>query len=121
MSLAACKSCGRVFDTDHHRELCFECLQRIEKLYNKLHEIIKNNNEGNFDINYLANVAGVKPADIQELIKFGYIERDMQTYGKGLSPRQMLAIKFNDEIEKLNRRKNVTSYGGKIYKRGGSE
>ena len=78
-------------------------------------------NEGNFDINYLANVAGVKPADIQELIKFGYFERDIQTYGKGLSPRQMLALKFNDEIEKLNRRRNVTTYGGKIYKRGGSE
>ncbi|MBQ6774092.1 MAG: hypothetical protein IJP48_08545 [Synergistaceae bacterium] len=118
MSLAACKSCGKVFDTEsNHRELCFECYQRIEKLYNKLHEFIKNDTEINFDIDYLADMLGVTPADIRELIKFGYIERDIQTYGKGLSPRQELAIKLNEEIKKLDRHKQVSSYGGKIYKR----
>ena len=118
MSLAACKSCGKVFDTEsNHRELCYECCHRIEKLYNKLHEFIKNDTEVNFNIDYLADMLGVTPSDIQELIDFGYIERDIQTYGKGPSPRQELAIKFSEEIEKLNRRNRITSYGGKIYKR----
>ena len=120
MALAQCKSCGKVFDTEaYHKELCFDCYQRIEKLYNKLHEFIKNDTGGNFEIDYLADAAGVSQADIRELIKLGYIERDIQTYGKGLSQRQILALKFTEAIERLNRHteKAAATYGGKIYKR----
>ncbi len=118
MSLIACKSCGKVFDSEtSKRDFCIDCLRRLENIYSKIHEFIKNSSEKNFEIDYLSEAVDVDPKDIQKLIELGYIERDIQTYGRDLSDRQKLALEFEQAIEKLNEKIRITTYGGKIYKR----
>ena len=54
--------------------------------------------------------------DIQELIELGYLERDLQTYGRDRkASRQDLADAFNQELTKM--RKKVITYGGEKYAR----
>ena len=118
MSLTACKSCGKIFDSQiSKRDFCIDCLRRLENLYNRIHKFIKNSKEKNFDIDYLSDELEIDAKDIQELIELGYIERDIQTYSRDLSDRQKLALEFEQAVEKLNEKMRITTYGGKIYKR----
>ena len=55
--------------------------------------------------------------EVQALVELGYIERDLQTYGKNKkSSRQHLADQFNNELEKM-KHEGVTTYGGIVYSR----
>lgn len=71
----------------------------------------------NFDIEELSDAMDIPARDIQILIELGYLERDIQTYGKDLSPRQKLALELGEEIDRMKARYELTTYGGIIYKR----
>ena len=98
------------------QRICRNCLQRLEELYGRVHEYMRDNEDEEFDIYTLADAMEISTADVQALVDLGYIERDLQTYGKNKKgTREELAEKFNGEVAKMKR--TPTTYGGVIYAR----
>ena len=120
MALVKCRLCGMLYDTiiEPRHKICANCIQRLDELYGRVHEYMRDNDDENFDIYKLSDTMDIDTADVQALVDLGYIERDLQTYSKTRKgPRGELAEKFNDELEKMRQNK-VTTYGGVIYSRG---
>ena len=92
-------------------------MKKLDSLYGRVHEYMRDNEDENFDIYTLADAMDITPQDVQAMVDLGYIERDLQTYGKKeKSDRQKLADQFNNELEKM-RKDEITTYGGTIYSR----
>ena len=120
--LKSCKLCGRAFNSEG-LNVCLTCFRRLEDVYSHAHEYLRDNNDEKFDMVQLADVMGVDPRDIQELIEMGWLDRDIELYlkknkkGGGQSARQVMAQKFGSELDKMKERNKRTMYGGEIYKR----
>ena len=117
MGLVKCRLCGMLYESGQqtHR-ICRRCRQRLEELYGRVHEYMRDNEDEDFDIYNLADAMDISTADVQALVDLGYIERDLQTYSKSKKgSREVLATKLNNELEKM--KKEVTTYGGMIYSR----
>ena len=118
MGLVKCRMCGMLYESGQqsHR-ICRRCRQRLEELYGRVHEYMRDNEDEDFDIYNLADAMDISTADVQALVDLGYIERDLQTYSKNKKgSREVLAAKLNNELEKM-KRENVTTYGGVVYSR----
>ena len=118
MGLVRCRFCGMLYESNAPRyKICGNCRKRLDKLYEHVHEYMRDNEDENFDIYNLAEEMGIGTADVQALVDLGYIERDLQTYSrKKTSLREELLDEFNNELDKM-RKGNVTTYGGTIYSR----
>ncbi len=120
MPIVRCKLCGNLFNSER-RKYCPNCIRRLDELYGRVHEYMRDNDDENFDMYTLADDMEISTADVQALVELGYIERDIQTYGKNKkSDRQKLAEEFNDELERMRQNK-ITTYGGVIYSRDKNE
>ncbi len=117
MGLVKCRLCGMLYESGgRSQRICRNCLQRLEELYGRVHEYMRDNEDEEFDIYTLADAMEISTADVQALVDLGYIERDLQTYGKNKKgTREELAEKFNGELAKMKR--TPTTYGGVIYAR----
>ena len=116
MPLVSCKLCGRAFVSDRNK-VCYDCMRRLEEIYAKAHEYLRDNCDENFDVIETAEALGVSSLDIQMLVELGYFERDFQTYGrKDKTRRQMLAKMFEEELQKM-KNNDITTYGGIVYDR----
>ena len=116
MPLIECKLCRRVYNGFEGQRICGHCIQRLENIYGRVHEYMRDNQNKDFDLDTLADDMDISPVDIQALVDLGYIERDMQTYSREKKgSRQKLAEAINAEAEKLKR--NITTYGGLVYER----
>ena len=117
MGLVRCRLCGLLYEAGgRNQRICRNCLQRLEELYGRVHEYMRDNEDEDFDIYTLADALDISTADVQALVDLGYIERDLQTYGKNKKgTREELAEKINGELEKMKR--PPTTYGGVIYSR----
>ncbi|MBQ3764785.1 MAG: hypothetical protein IJQ74_07110 [Synergistaceae bacterium] len=116
MPLIECKLCRRVYNGFEGQRICGHCIQRLENIYGRVHEYMRDNQNRDFDLDTLADDMDISPVDIQALVDLGYIERDMQTYSREKKgSRQKLAEAINAEAEKLKR--NITTYGGVVYER----
>ena len=129
MPLVSCRVCRRAFIASGYQEhlgMCSSCYTRLEELYfsSGIHEYLRKNGvNGELDVEKIAAEINMDSRDIRTLINAGFLERDIQTYSKGLSQRQTLADKLEHEIYK----KPVTaptispvrtvSYGGEKYAR----
>ena len=118
MELVRCRLCGNVYrslsEADHR--VCTPCRHRLEDLYGRVHEYLRDNEDEYFDIYKLAEAMDISTADIQALVDLGYLERDLQTYGRGrTTEREKLLNEFNNELSKM--KKTPASYGGTIYAR----
>ena len=115
--LTECKLCRRIYNGLEGQRICGDCIRRLESIYGRVHEYMRDNQDKNFDLDMLADEMEISPVDIQALVDLGYIERDMQTYSRDKTgTRQKLAEALNVEVEKL-KRNNITTYGGMIYAR----
>ena len=115
--LTECKLCRRIYNGLEGQRICGDCIRRLESIYGRVHEYMRDNQDKNFDLDMLADEMEISPVDIQALVDLGYIERDMQTYSRDKKgTRQKLAEAINVEVEKL-KRNNITTYGGMIYAR----
>ena len=119
MALIECRLCRRIYNGFEGQRICGNCIRRLEDIYGRVHEYMRDNQDKNFDLDTLADEMDISPVDIQALVDLGYIERDLQTYGREKKgTRQKLAEAISGEVEKL-RRNNITTYGGVIYAREG--
>ena len=123
-----CKLCGKVFDphiVPGDKGICFECLRKLDGMYSKIHEYIRDNKEeARFEPVYIAKMTNISLDNVKLLISMGYLERDMQTWSKKPSARRALAGKFEQAIERMKDEQKITTYGGRIYRhknREGSE
>ena len=115
--LTECKLCRKIYNGFEGQRICPQCVRRLESIYGRVHEYMRDNQNRDFDLDTLADEMEISPVDIQALVDLGYIERDMQTYSREKKgTRQKLAEAINVEVEKL-RRNNITTYGGVIYAR----
>ena len=114
-----CKLCGKVFDpyaVPGNKGICFECLRKLDGMYSKIHDYIRDNKEeARFDPVYLAKMTHVSLDNVKLLISMGYLERDMQTWSNIPSERRALAGKFARAAERIREEQKLTTYGGKIY------
>lgn len=117
MGLVKCRLCGLLYESGgRSQRICRSCLQRLEELYGRVHEYMRDNEDEEFDIYTLADAMDISTADVQALVDLGYIERDLQTYSKSKKgTREELAEKLNGELAKMKRA--PTTYGGVIYAR----
>ena len=116
MALVECKHCRRIYNGYEGQRICPDCTRKLEEIYGRVHEYMRDNQDKNFDLETLADEMEISPVDIQALVDLGYIERDLQTYSRDKKgTRQKLAEAINAEAEKLKR--NITTYGGMIYSR----
>ncbi len=116
MPLNECKLCRKIYNGFEGQKICPACVRRLEEIYGRVHEYMRDNADKDFDIDTLADEMEISPVDVQALVDLGYIERDLQTYSRDKKgSRQKLAEAINGEVEKLKR--NITTYGGVIYSR----
>ena len=124
-SIFMCKLCGKIFDPAYvpvDKGICSDCLEKLEAMYSKVHEFIRDNKEeARFEPVYLAKMTGISLDNIKLLISMGYLERDMQTWSSTPSVRAALAKEFEHEIDKMLERYKITTYGGKVYMRKNTE
>lgn len=119
--LTECKLCRRIYNGFEGQRICGDCIRRLESIYGRVHEYMRDNENRDFDLDTLADEMEISPVDIQALVDLGYIERDMQTYSREKKgTRQKLAEAINVEVEKL-KRNNITTYGGVVYAREGHQ
>lgn len=116
MQLATCKLCGRVF-VSNGPKICENCMRRLEEVYSRAHDYLRNNDDENFDAKALADAIEANPRDVQELIDMGWLERDIQTYKKTSSKHYDHLQEFNEELESLKAKTKLNTYGGMKYDR----
>ena len=120
-SLSKCKLCGKIFDpfaVPGRKGICLACYWRLEEVYSKVHEYIRSSKENvSFDPEVLAEETQTDPEDVDLLLKLGYLERDIQTWGSNISERGVLAGKFRSAMERMKAERKLTTYGGKFYSR----
>ena len=113
-SLSMCKLCGKVFDpyaVPGDKGICFECLQKLEGMYSKIHDYIRDNKEeARFDPVYLAKMTNISLDNVKLLISMGYLERDMQTWSKVPSKRHELAGKFERAAARIREDQMLITY-----------
>ena len=118
MELKRCRLCGNVYranDYDNYR-ICKPCKHRLDEIYGRVHEYMRDNEDENFDIYKLGEAMDINTADIQALVDLGYLERDLKTYaGQKTTDREKLAAAFSNELAKI--KKAPVSYGGEKYAR----
>lgn len=118
-SLSMCKLCGKVFDpyaVPGDKGICFECLRKLDGMYSKIHDYIRDNKEeARFDPAYLAKMTNISLDNVKLLISMGYLERDMQTWSNIPSARRALAGKFEQAAARIREDQKLTTYGGRIY------
>jgi len=123
MALFRCRLCGELKESGSmppRHKICKSCRHRLDDLYGRVHEYMRDNEDEKFDIYELGEAMDISTADIQALVDLGYIERDLQTYGQGrTTDRERLAAEFNEELKKI--KQTPTSYGGTIYSRDKSD
>ena len=115
MEITGCKLCGRIVNAEGTK-ICRNCMHRLERVYSKVHNHMRDNPDETFDIEKLSEDLDVNPADIQMLIELGYIDREIQINSERERARRELAGALANELE--NMKKKVTSYGGAKYARG---
>ncbi len=113
-SLSMCKLCGKVFDpyaVPGDKGICFECLRKLDGMYSKIHDYIRDNKEeARFDPAYLAKMTNISIDNVKLLISMGYLERDMQTWSNVPSERRALAGKFEQAAARIKSDHILTTY-----------
>lgn len=121
MDITGCRLCGRIVSAEGNK-ICRNCMHRLEDVYSRVHNYMRDNSDEKFDIERLSEDLDVNPADIQMLIELGYIDREIAENSRTERARRKLAgmlsgYSSGDEDENTKRRKIMT-YGGEKYARG---
>ena len=121
MAVVTCKLCRKLFNGEG--KICPDCKQRLEELYPKVRDYLRDNPKLEFNVETVADAIEVDIRYVQELVAQGYLDRDLPD---GISPadlsdRQRLAKAFEESLDKMKAdaaaaaaRKPV-SYGQEVY------
>ena len=119
MPLQTCSLCGKIFTSSGGRT-CSDCMSRLDQLYPKVREYLRDNPKLNFNVETIAETLEVDIRDVQGLVDHGYLDRDIgrQTSQEALK-RQKLALEFESSLkqmkEDLSKSKTSVTYGQQRY------
>ena len=122
MPLITCRLCGKLFTSSGGRT-CPACHTRLDELYPRVREYLRDNPKIAFNVETVAEELEVNILDVQGLVDLGYLDRDVdrQTSADTIR-RQKLAMEFENSLKQMKESstqstKTVTygqqRYGGK--------
>ena len=118
MPLLTCRLCGKLFTAPGGRT-CSDCHTRIDELYPRVREYLRDNPKVAFNVETVSEAMGVDIRDIQGLVDMGYLDRDI---GRQTDPdtlrRQKLAQEFESSLKQMkdpSQGKKSVSYGQQRY------
>ncbi|MDR2522263.1 MAG: hypothetical protein LBC93_00955 [Synergistaceae bacterium] len=120
MPLLTCKLCGKIFTSSGGRT-CPDCHTRLDGLYPKVREHLRDNPKTDFNVDTLANELETDVRDIQALVDMGYLDRDIDRRADPETlNRQKLAQEFESSLKQMQesaaqRAQNAASYGQQRY------
>ena len=121
MALRECKVCKTLYNDETYAgttEICHDCRMRLEGTYSRLHNYLRDHApQKKIDVQRMAEDTETTAAEMKIILELGWLERDIQTYTRTVSERQLLAEEFKRELGKMIERKKAMTYGGKIYNR----
>ena len=113
MSWRKCSICQAFYDDKAYyarKGLCYNCMSRLEDIYNRVHEYMKTHELTEINPEVIAREVKASSKDIEKL-------RDIKTYSNIRTERQELAEKFRREMNIMTREKKHITYGGYLYGR----
>ena len=121
MPLLSCRLCGKIFTSSGGRT-CPACHTRLDELYPRVREYLRDNPKVDFNVETLAEELDSDIRDVQALVDMGYLDRDVdrQSDADTLS-RQKLAKEFENSLKQMKDSsanelsKKPVSYGQQRY------
>lgn len=122
MPLLSCRLCGKIFTSAGGRT-CPACLNRLDELYPRVREYLRDNPKAAFNVETLAEKMNADVRDIQALVDTGYVDRDTEKHADSeTANRQKLAKEFEESLKQMKNAstareiaKNTASYGQQRY------
>ncbi|MDR2179272.1 MAG: hypothetical protein LBP21_03090 [Synergistaceae bacterium] len=122
MPLLTCRLCGKIFTSAGGRT-CPGCLDRLDELYPKVREYLRDNPKAALNIETLAEAMGADVRDVQALVDMGYLDRDTsRQVDSEAANRQKLAQEFEKSLKQMkdssatrDTANNAASYGQYRY------
>ncbi|MCL2010945.1 MAG: hypothetical protein FWG71_10450 [Synergistaceae bacterium] len=101
MPLLSCRLCGKIFTSSGGRT-CSACHARLDKLYPRVREYLRDNPSVGFNVEMVSEALEVDIRDVQGLVDLGYLSRDIgrQTDVDTLR-RQKLAQEFESSLKQM--------------------
>ena len=101
MPLLSCRLCGKIFTSAGGRT-CPACLERLDEIYPKVRQFIRDNPKTELDVETLAEKTDTDIRDVQSLVDMGYLDRELDGR-KSLedTQRQKLAQEFENSLKEM--------------------
>ena len=101
MPLLTCRLCGKLFTSSGGRT-CPACHTRLDELYPRVREYLRDNPKVAFNVETIAEELEVDIRDIQGLVDLGYLDRDLDTQASAdTAKRQKLAQEFENSLKQM--------------------
>lgn len=101
MPLLSCKLCGKIFTSAGGRT-CPSCLQRLDGLYPRVRDFLRDNPKLQFNVETLSAELEVEIRDIQALVDMGYLDRDLAgSTNSQEASKQKLAQEFENSLKQM--------------------
>lgn len=122
MALVTCKLCRKIFTAAGGRT-CPECKKRLDELYMKVRDFLRDNPKLEMHLDTLSESLNVDIREIQALVDMGYLDRDAEALSSNEeSSRQKLALEFEKSLGEMRAAaasqalsKASVSYGQQLY------
>ncbi len=123
MPLLSCKLCGKIFTSAGGRT-CPACLQRLDELYPRVRDFLRDNPKLQFNVETLSAELEVEIRDIQALVDMGYLDRDLaRSTNSQEASKQKLAQEFENSLKQMkdsaaqrdSAKSTAASYGQQRY------
>ena len=126
MAMDTCKLCMSLYNRkfDQKGRICPDCRKRLDDLYIKVRDYIRENHKEDFDVEQVSKDLDVDLRDVETLVELGYLDRDVdggRSFGVDKSRQKLLdELKSSMDLLKDNaaaeaRRKHFSSYGQEVY------
>lgn len=122
MPLITCRLCRKIFTAAGGRT-CNECKQRLDDLYARVRDYLRDHDKEEFNVDTLATVLEADIRDIQALVDLGYLERDLPDLtASNESERQRLLNELQKSLSDMKaeaaktQRKGPVTYGQELYR-----
>lgn len=126
MALVTCKLCRKIFTAATAADrACPECRKRLEDVYLKVRDYLRDNPKEELNVEMLAEVLEVDIRDVQGLVDLGYLERDFAHGETSESAAEDSRQKLMKELEQARDQMKATaaaaaqhrpvSYGQTLY------
>lgn len=101
MPLLSCRLCAKIFTSAGGRT-CPACLKRLDELYPKVREFLRDHPKLGFNAEALAEELEIDLRDLQALVDMGYLDRDIDKNAKPKdTEREKLAKEFENSLKQM--------------------